>query len=326
MTITVYSSTLNELGALRKESGAKLFWPAPFILPSWMQVWWQSFGAGNDMFIRTYKDNDTVIGVAPLMKKGDTASFLGGTDVCDYQDCIVAPGKEADFTGALFDDMQKNGISVLDLKHVRPDSLVMQTIKQMASEKGFDFTADKEDVSFEMPLPDNFETYLDSLNSKQRHEVRRKLRRLYEEGNIQYRFIGSGPELSAALETFFRMFVESRQDKAEFLTDYMKQYFRAIVKAMADDGILRLGILELDGKPVAEILCFEYQGCLYLYNSGYDPQYVGLSAGVLSKVLAIKYCIDKGIKKFDFLKGAEPYKAHIGGQEISLFHCRIRIK
>lgn len=326
MKITAHSITLAELETLRKESGQKLYWPAPFILPSWMQVWWQSFGAGNSMFIRTYKDSDNVIGVAPLMKLGDTASFIGSVDVCDYQDCVVAPGREYDFSGALFEDMKKNGVTDLDLKHVRPDSLVMNQLQQIAETQGMEFTAEKEDVSFEIPLPDNFEAYLDSLNSKQRHEVRRKLRRLNEEGNINLRFIESGLELTTAMETFFRMFVESRRDKAEFLTDTMKQYFRAIVNAMADIGILRLGILELDRKPVAGILCFDYQDCLYLYNSGYDPQYVGLSAGVLSKVLAIKYCIDKGIKKFDFLKGAEPYKAHIGGQEVSLFHCRIRIK
>jgi len=326
MTITVEPCTLGQLEVLRQDSRQTLVWPFPFVLPAWMQVWWDAFGAGYEMFIRIVKENGTVIGIAPLMKKDKTACFIGSVDVCDYQDFIVMPGKEAMFFNALLDDMKGNGITTLDLAHVRPDSLVLNSLKTRAGEKGLNITAAQEDVSFEMPLPDTFDGYLDGLNTKQRHEVRRKLRRFTEEGNIEYRFISSGPELSTALETFFRMFVESREDKAAFLTDKMKLYFKAVVQAMSDTGILRLGILELDKKPVAEILCFEYDNCLYLYNSGYDPQYVGLSAGVLSKVLAIKYCIDKGIKKFDFLKGAEPYKAHIGGREIALFRCRIEIK
>ncbi len=326
MTITVQPGTFAEIEALRKDPGQKLNWPFPFILPSWMQVWWESFGADNEVFIRIIKEDNTVIGIAPLMKKNNRVSFIGSIDVCDYQDFIVMPGKEPDFNNALLADMKQTNITELDLKHVRPDSIVMNSLKVAAERQGMNVVCTPEDVSFEMPLPDAFESYLESLNSKQRHEVRRKLRRLSEEGNIEYRFITEGPELMSALDTFFRMFVESRQDKAAFLTDGMKMYFRAVVNAMADNGLLRLGVLELDKKPVAEILCFEYGNCLYLYNSGYDPQYVGLSAGVLSKVLAIKYCIDKGIKKFDFLKGAEPYKAHIGGQEISLFRCLIGIK
>jgi CelD/BcsL family acetyltransferase involved in cellulose biosynthesis len=326
MNNSVVPCTLGELEALRKDHQQKLVWAFPFVLPAWMQVWWDAFGAGYEIFIRVVKENNTVIGIAPFMKKDNTVCFIGSVDVCDYQDFIVVPGKEPVFFNTLLDDLKNQGIKILDLAHVRPDSLVMNNLVDIAVTKKYIIVKGQEDVSFEMPLPDTFEAYLDSLNTKQRHEVRRKLRRFTEEGNIEYRLIGSGPELTTALETFFRMFVESREDKAAFLTDKMKEYFKAVVRSMSDTGILRLGVLELDKKPVAEILCFEYANCLYLYNSGYDPQYVGLSAGVLSKVLAIKYCIDKGIKKFDFLKGAEPYKTHIGGQEIALFRCCIEIK
>jgi CelD/BcsL family acetyltransferase involved in cellulose biosynthesis len=120
--------------------------------------------------------------------------------------------------------------------------------------------------------------------------------------------------------------VESRQDKAAFLTEQMKSYFNLLVNTMAGNGLLRLGVLELDSKPVAEIMCFDYNDCIYLYNSGYDPKYVSLSAGLLSKVFAIKDSIEKGKKRFDFLKGAETYKYHLGGKEVPLYRCRISIK
>jgi CelD/BcsL family acetyltransferase involved in cellulose biosynthesis len=325
MTFTIKTKSFDELAAIFKDSRQQLQWPFPFILPAWMQVWWESFGAGNEMFIQTVIEENKIIGIAPLMKKDTAASFIGSIDVCDYQDFIVVPGKEKDFFTALLEDLKNKHVNVLDLKHVRPDSLVMNGLSALSEEKQYKVEKIREDVSFEMDLPASFDVYLESLNTKQRHEVKRKLRRLMEEGNIKFRFIEKEPELTIALDTFFKMFVESREDKATFLTDKMRQYFRDVVKAMEENGLLRLGVLELDNKPIAEILCFEYQNCLYLYNSGYDPQYVGLSAGVLSKVLAIKDCIEKGITRFDFLKGAEPYKAHIGGQEVPLYHCRITI-
>ena len=70
-----------------------------------------------------------------------------------------------------------------------------------------------------------WEEYLAALSSKQRHEVRRKLRRLFDEGKVEYRFIGDKAAVSVTMERFFRMFVESRPDKAAFLTEKMKSFF-----------------------------------------------------------------------------------------------------
>jgi CelD/BcsL family acetyltransferase involved in cellulose biosynthesis len=151
------------------------------------------------------------------------------------------------------------------------------------------------------------------------------MRRLNEEGKITYHFVDKGESLTSAVNTFFKMFVESREDKANFLTEQMKEYFRLLVDKMKEIGLLKLGVLELDDKPIAEIMCFDYNDCIYLYNSGYDPQYVTLSAGLLSKVFAIKDSIEKGKKRFDFLKGDEPYKGHLGGNPVSLYRCRINV-
>ena len=323
MNYTVTESSLEELKKLSKDTGRALNWSSVFVLPEWMQVWWQVFGEGKRQYIRVVREGDGITGIAPLMIKDGAACFIGGTDVCDYQDFITAPGQEEEFYVAVLEDLKKNGINQLDLKHVRPDSVVMSKLAVMAEGRGYKVESIKEEVSLEMDLPQDFEEYLATLDSKQRHEVRRKLRRLNEEGRIEYRFIDIGGALQTALDTFFKMFVESRQDKAEFLTEQMKTFFRSMAAAMTEIGLLKLGVLELDGKPVAEVLCFDYNEGIYLYNSGYDPQYVSLSAGLLSKVLAIKDSIEHGKKKFDFLKGQEPYKYHLGGKEVSLYHCRI---
>jgi CelD/BcsL family acetyltransferase involved in cellulose biosynthesis len=260
------------------------------------------------------------------MVKGGTARLIGDTDVCDYLDFVVTPGQEKDFFGIVLDDLKQAGIRRLDLAHVRPDSLVMKALAPLAESRGYRVTGVRENVSLEMDLPPTWDEYLAGLTTKQRHEVRRKLRRLGEEGQVAYRFIDEGTALTSAMETFFRMFVESRQDKADFMTEKMKSFFLTLAAAMAETGLLRLGVLELDARPLAEIMCFDYNGCIYLYNSGYDPDYTALSAGLLSKVLAIKDSIERGIKRFDFLKGDEVYKHHLGGREVPLFRCQITIK
>jgi CelD/BcsL family acetyltransferase involved in cellulose biosynthesis len=63
----------------------------------------------------------------------------------------------------------------------------------------------------------------------------------------------------------------------------------------------------------------------HLYNSGFDPRFRSLSVGLMCKVLSLKDAIEKGCKNYDFLKGAETYKYRLGGREVPLYNCRIRL-
>jgi len=326
MSYSVIEDNLAALKSYRADAGQRLNWSSVFVLPEWMQVWWQSFGEGADARIRTVKDGDRVVGIAPLMVKDDTALLIGNIGVCDYLDFVVTPGLENDFFNAVLDDLKKSGIKQLDLAHVRPDSSVVAYLVPLAESRGCRVVKDMEDVSLEMDLPPTWDEYLAALTGKQRHEVRRKLRRLSEEGEVAYRFGGGDEVLPGLMDAFLRMFVESRRDKADFMTERMRSFFMSLADVMNKAGLLRLGVLEMDAQPLAEIMCFDYNSCIYLYNSGYDPKYTSLSAGLLSKVLAVQESIKQGKKRFDFLKGAEVYKHHLGGKEVPLYRCLITIK
>jgi CelD/BcsL family acetyltransferase involved in cellulose biosynthesis len=326
MTYTITEDTIKGLNSYWHDPRRNLDWPNIFVLPPWLDAWWQIFGSGMQAYIRTVREGDSIIGIAPFRVKDDTACFIGDIDVCDYVDFIVRKGREAEFFNTLLDDLVKNGVRQLELKHLRPDSLAMNSLVPLVTARGYQAVTTPEDVNVEMDLPSTWDAYLESLNTKQRHELRRKLRRLQEAGNLEFRFIGDAASVPGAMDTFFKMFVESRQDKAAFLTEKREAYFRSLAANMVEAGLLRLGVLELDAKPVAQIICFDYNNCIYLYNSGYNPDYVSLSAGLISKVLAIKYSIEKGKRKFDFLKGSEVYKYHLGGKEVPLYRCLIDFK
>jgi len=94
---------------------------------------------------------------------------------------------------------------------------------------------------------------------------------------------------------------------------------------MAEVGLVRLFLLDLDHRPAAAALCFDHDGTVFLYNSGYDPSFRRLSAGLLDKVFSIRESIAWGRKRYDFLKGAEPYKYRLGGREVALYRCRLEL-
>ncbi len=294
-----------------------------FVLPNWLELWWRMFGASADLLLWVVRQGDTVIGIAPLKVEGGRASFIGDSDLCDYLDFVITPGKELDFFNVLLDHLKDEGINHLDLEPLRPDSTVITSLVDIANDRGYTVSCNPVDVSLELNLPDTWDKYLETLNSKQRHEVRRKLRRLGEAGNIDYRIFRDSEVTLKEIDIFIRLFRESREDKADFMTSQMMAFFKSLVTTTAQAKLLRFGCLKLDAVPVAAIICFDYNDTIYLYNSGYDPQYSYLSVGLTSKVLCIKDSIERGKRKFDFLKGAEVYKYRLGGQEIPLYRCEI---
>jgi CelD/BcsL family acetyltransferase involved in cellulose biosynthesis len=293
------------------------------VLPPWLEVWWQAFGSSADLYLRAVRRGDSLLGIAPLQIKDGKAFFLGSDDVCDFLDFVLTPGDEHDFFEVLLDDLKHRGITRLNLGPLRPESKTLSHLVGTAKQRACEVSCATDDISIELDLPPTWEEYLDMLSGKQRHEVRRKLRRLAEKGDANYRTVEGGEAVDEVIDLFLTFFRESREDKRNFLTPKKETFFRTLARAMSQEHILKIGILELDANPLAAVMGFHYSDTVYLYNSGYDPQYRTLSAGLLSKVLCIKDSIAQGRKKFDFLKGAEQYKYRLGGEEVHLKRCRI---
>lgn len=326
MSYTVTRESFASLVSYWSDSGHNLGWEPIFIIPGWLQVWWQVFGGGGELYLRAVRQGEEIIGVAPLMVREKTASIIGSGDVCDYLDFVVAPGMERDFFGALLDDVQQGEISRLELRPLRPRSTVLTHLVAVARDRGYNVLCHPEGTSVELELPSSWDEYLMALSTKQRHEVRRKLRRLWEAGNAGFHVVEDRAAVGEFMDTFVKLFSESREDKEAFMTGRAELFFQSLADTMAEAGLLRLGILDLDGQPVAMVMCFDYHDSIYLYNSGYDPGYGSLSVGLLAKILCIQDSIQRGRKRFDFLRGGERYKYHLGGREIPLYSCRIIIQ
>ena len=126
LTITneIYAVTVesfDSIASFRHKSEHALRWVGPFVLPEWLRVWWSEFGSTPELYLCSVRQRNELIGIAPLMVKADSASFIGGTNVCDYLDFIVTAGKEGVFFDALLDHLDQQGIKYLELGLLRPD-------------------------------------------------------------------------------------------------------------------------------------------------------------------------------------------------------------
>lgn len=293
-----------------------------FLTSQWQQVWWDTFGDDHTMCGFTYPATSASNGVdaiASLAKSGDTVSFMGSEDTFDYNDFLIRPGHEEGFYQTLLECMEEQDFGMLRLVSLRESSPTLEMLPDMARKQGYTVEVEEEDVTSGIGLPGTWDEYLGMLNKKDRHELRRKLRRMDAQTDWKWYSINEPAEVKERLGEFITLMRQSRADKDEFMTPERERFFYNITQRMAELGQLQLFFLDMDGSTVATSLCFDYGGSRLLYNSGYDPEYAYYSVGLLLNAMCLKDAIDRGLTYFDFLRGPEPYKAHLGGQQRNLY-------
>ena len=319
----VRAETLESYAAYWPSEDSSLVWPDPFGLPPWLSAWWAACGQGWTPYLLSIRVDGRLAGLAPLMRRGREARMMGSPDVCDHMDFAVAPAHAEAFYRGLLDHLAADGVQRLTLWSVRDDASAMTVLRPAAEGWGARVRCEPRGQLFAMPLPGTWEDYLQRLSGKERHETRRKLRRLEAAGRIVVRCVRTPDRLPAAMETFMQLFRANRADKAAFMTGPRPRFFRDLTAGMAAAGLLRLYFLELDDRPIAASLCFEHDAVVYLYNNGYNDAFRALSAGLLGKVFSIRESIRAGCRGYDFLKGAEKYKQRLGGLPVDLYRMEI---
>lgn len=313
------------LQTLWRRTAPSLPWPCLFTLPPWLEAWLTTLGRGVRTYLQVVFLGEQPAGFAPLLRDGPRAAFCGDPELFDYQDFVLAPGAEAGVLAALWGAWRDAGVAALDLRRLRPDSQVLRHLVPFAQGQGAQVSVIPDGASVELALPGSWETYLACLEKKQRHELRRKLRRLTVSGEVTYRAVRSEEELAAVAGEFFQLFRDNRPDKAAFLHPEMETYFAALFSTTAREGLLNLGLLTCGGTLAAAVLCFDYGGRTYLYNNGYRQRFAPLSVGLLSKVLSLRESLERGMAVYDLLTGEEAYKFHLGGRAVPLYRCEIRL-
>lgn len=285
-----------------------------FQTPWFLQTWWETLGSGKLHLITFWNEAD-LVGIAPTyITQQKQLQFVGDRDLCDYLDLIVHQAHQKEVYEAFTQELialKDQGVTSVSLVSLPGDS---PTVDALKSSTEIRFESHRQDVSPRLQLPNSWEEYLASLERKQRHEIRRKWRKLESEFPHQFLLVENDSDLSRASEEFITLHQKSSPEKNLFWTPQRRLFFTKLIETMAAQGLLRLFFLEIEGKKVATMLGFVYKHSFYLYNSGFEPtEYKEIGTGSTLLAYTIKYAIENNLKVFDFLRGDEAYKFRLGG-------------
>ncbi len=282
----------------------------------WLSLWVKHFGSEEEVRIWEIRERGKIIGIVPLIVQENKISLLGTTPVLggelvsDFGDIIAKTSFERTIWQAVFDKLKAQSSKLkAEFNFIRENSPSFEALKKLGGK------AEKVDIAPYLDLPQSWDEYLLTLNRHDRHELRRKMRRIKEQKAFQICYQGN----KADVERFFYLMELSSDRKRAFLKSEMKSFFRDIFEVFWPQKMSALCFLKLEEATIASALTFFYKDEVLLYNSGFDPKFARFSPGLVLKAFLIKHAIEQKKKRFDFLRGGEKYKYDLGAKERRLY-------
>jgi CelD/BcsL family acetyltransferase involved in cellulose biosynthesis len=323
-TDAVFNTLASEWNAVLRASAADI----PFLTLEWQSAFWRALGEGALNVIEVREEDGTLIGIAPLCRievEGKRLlRWVGGIDPSDYLDFVFTRGREAEIGAHVLDVLSADpNWDRIDLYNVPEASATRTWLARAAASRGWTCVEERQTVSPLLVLPDSFAAYLESLDGKERREMRRKLRRADATDGLRWYIVDGeyAHELEPEVDAFLDLMVRSHAGKADFMTAQMRRFFYEAVRAAHHGGWLQLAFLEVEGRKAATYLSFDYGDQLMVYNSGFEPEaFLALSPGIVLIARLIEKSIQQGKRAVDFMRGDEEYKYRLGAKDRWVYH------
>jgi CelD/BcsL family acetyltransferase involved in cellulose biosynthesis len=307
----------------------------PFLRFEYLRAWWATRGGGEwplaRLAIVSARKGGRLVGIAPLFISPDAAGelrlyLLGSVEISDYLDLIAAPEDLDEFLPGMLRYLRgaAPGWAALDLYNIVDSSPVLPALERAAASLGWGFSAEKLQHSPYIPLPGDWETYLAGIDKKQRHEIRRKMRRAEESGQVRWYFATDPQTFEADLDDFIAL-MRQDEEKAAFFrrSDSMEATFKSVARCAFENDCQALAFLEIDGKKAAGYFCFDYLNRVWVYNSGIDRSAMEFSPGWVLLGHLLRWSIEQGRTEFDFLRGDEEYKYRFGALDRFVMRAQV---
>lgn len=301
-----------EIAAAWRELGKGGAASAPFFQPEWIEAYLRAFEPGATLRIVVAEREGRLAGVLPLVEELRFVDGLplrrlrGAAGVHSARFDLVAPGRpgawDEEALFAIWSHLRgEGGWDVLEARDV-PEGGAFERLQRFAEADGFYVGAWEAMRTPWFSLPRDGEALLGSLDSKFRANLRRRMRRLRERGEVRLRrWENADPE---AIERFYRLEEsgwKGARGSAIACSEETRAFYDAAARWAASRGIFVLYALELDGEPVAMHWGLQHGDTYYLPKPAFDERLSTCSPGQLLLWEVAEDLIARGVERFDFL-------------------------
>ena len=289
----------------------------------WLSTWWHVFNDHRELYILLVRDDDAVIGIAPMLKRTlqhygllsfRRLEFLAtgeaeADEICsDYLDFIFLRGREAEALEAVLQTIDEDADwDEMLLPEMSTESVNLPLLKKLGERHRVKIKPVGEALTIYLPLRESWEAVVQKTGSDFRRRIRQD-RQTFAGFGGEIRTIETPDGFEAAFEDLIHLHQArwtGRHRPGVFASQRFTDFHRRFARLALARGWLKIYLALKDEQAFAAIYNFYYNHKAHYYQSGVNIEASGLrSPGVLLQGFAIEDAIQKGVSEYDFLKSA----------------------
>ena len=310
---------------------------SPFLSWEWITAWHKWLGNETNPRLFVARDGGMLVGLLPLGEserrlKGTLArirriSFLGERlGGSDYLDVLALPGYEQECANALFGYVADHiEFDILELDGLSCDSPSVPWLAcRFGAATNFKYRLEPRYVCPQVRLDKPWEELL--RDSSRATYFARNLRRLRRLPGFDHRLITDPDQAEEAFERFLvlhEMSWAARGGSSATGLQSLKNFHRDVVVRLARAGWLCFEEIWIEGACRASLYGIGRGARYCYYLCGYDPAWSKYSLGFTVIGLSIAAAVERGVKFYDLLRGAEAYKFYWANETRATFAAHV---
>ena len=285
--------------------------PSPFLTTQWLAAWEDAFGDGLSGGV-VLRDADGRLVAGAWLPRGRPDLHLEAVEhLADWD--VLARDDHA--RAAVWRELLRETPPRLDLHGFMRDAAGTAIARRALADAGYRLLERDGYASPYLPLPATAEALMASVSRNLRSQAGRRRRAFEREGELRLRTVTGGDELPDALDALLALEAagwKGREGTAIASRPETDRLYRRFAADAAEAGMLRLHLLELDGRLLAGDFGAALGDTALLLKTTYDERLGRGSPGLLLRAEVLRASIEEGMRAYDFLGGPETYKLQWG--------------
>ncbi len=328
---------INLIQATEEFEALKVNWEKLFELASpksifltweWLFTWWCHFGTGNKLLLITvWNLQNQLVGVAPFYYRikgcllpDKSIHFLGNNAVAsDFLDFLIVADNRQEIFGQITQYLEKLEWDYLELNDLATNSETLIWLNEWCQQKKYRFFKIHDEFCPYISLTQSYEDYLAGLGKRTRRNIRNFERRLEKDFQVKFNLWQQNSLPDNLIEATVQLHELRQKNKGQyspFLETDIQSFHRDLVARLVQKRAIVFNFLTCGEKIIGILYLFDDRENFYLYQGGYDPQFIPSSLNITQVMIAqtIKFAIENGRHSYQLLRGQNDLKKSFSTQ------------
>lgn len=291
-----------------------------FLTHEWFHCWWKRFSKASHLYVIVAKDNDKIIGIAPLMIRKvffrglpvKLVSFIENGNSL-HNNFIVDKARRTKVLQAIIEELfrRKQEWDLIEINNIPEDSLNIGILRDILIKKSILFAEKNGLNSPYLKIELDWESYLKRRSGKSRKTLRNIQNRFKKQGDFLIQRID---DLEGYEKVKPQLYDIARNSWMEEIGDSLNSpanrlFFDELSHAASERGWLIIWLLQLNGEPIAFEYHLKYKGKVHALRASHKKTYSNMSPGVFLDYHIIKHLFEsRDIDEYDLGGSADFYK------------------